>query len=471
MAQEDREGTVLQVLDEGIIGEHPPKPDQLFLASPAIDQTFNVLELDIVPIACLNLGDILFEFDSSFVRPDAAKILGGLGDLRESRKNSKGDLPPLSIFGHADPEGTIEYNKQLSGRRARAVYGVLINDPSVWDFLYKNPFGGDNWQQNSSVKGLAASLGLPADTARRDAFQAYMQVLCPTPVTPADFLGQGAGPDGKADFQGCSKFNPLILLSKEDNQDLTEQQRREANLLNRRVVVYLFRPGLKVTSSLWPCPTASQPADGCKKRLFLDADERMKPGDERREHTKASDKTFACRFYDRIGGPSPCERVLQLYRIRLFDKAANPLPAAPYFITDGKTKFLSRARADAFADLRDIKVPATVQVKWSRPQPDDTPLSPAPKETDSFEFQTKVFVDLDDTERQQASVARLHNLAYDNGPTQEDDVKAFQKDYQDRFGLTVSGMLDDATQDALEQVNNDCDPSVKQLPGGSAQSG
>jgi hypothetical protein len=468
MGANDQEGTILQSLDEGIVGAHPPRNTQPFLASTATAQTFNVLGLDIVPVACLNLGDILFDFDSSFVRPDAAKILNGLPALRDSCKNKKGDLPPISIFGHADPVGDIAYNKQLSGRRARAVYGVLRQDPSVWDFLYNNPFGGDNWKQNKSVKGLPDFLGIDPSTPRHQVFQQYMQTLCPVQFTKTDFLGRGAGTDGKADFQGCSKFNPLVLLSNEDNQKLTHQQRNDVNLLNRRVVVYLFRPQTKVTPSLWPCPSTSESADGCTKRLFLDFKQRMTPGDERREHTKATDTTFACRFYDRIGGPSPCERVLKLYRIRLFDKQANPLPAAPYFITDGNSKFLNRARNDAFAYIRDIKVPATVQVKWSRPQPNDTPLSPAPQENDKFEFETKAFVDLDETNDTDAALARLHNLAYDNGPKQEDDIRAFQSDYQDRFGLTVNGILDDDTKNALQQVNDECDPNLKNIPGGSS---
>jgi hypothetical protein len=462
MAGQDDEGTLLESPEEGIIGIHPERKLQPFLASPATAKTFNVLGIDIEPIACLQLGDILFDFDSSFVRPEVAKMLVGLPDLRAKRKNPKGVLPPVGIWGHADPVGTEDYNKQLSGRRAKAVYGVLLNDAGIWEELFNSPFGGDNWQHNASIAGLRDFLGLPAGTPRKAVFEAYLKTLCPVPLTKADFLGQGADPKGRADFQGCSKFNPLVLLSTEDNKDLSKDQRDKANLLNRRVVIYLFRPGVKVTPSLWPCPSALDTTAACHKRLFLDFKARMTPGDERREHTSTADKTFACRFYDRIGGPSPCERVLKIYRVRLFDVQANPLPSAPFFLTDGKSKFFGRAKDDAFLTVRDLKVPATVTIKWNRPKAGDSPLSPPPKETDNFEFVLRVFIDIDDANKVDAALARLHNLGYDAGAKQKDDVALFQQDYKDRFGLPLTdGTLDDPTMDALEKVNDECDPNVK----------
>ena len=463
MAAHDEEGAIIEAPDEGIIGEHPRRRQQPFFASTATAATFNVLGFDLEPIACLHLGDILFDFDSSFVLPSAARILAGLAGLREKRRNKAGELPPISVFGHADPVGDIEYNKQLSGRRAKAIYGVLLHDADVWESLYNSPHGGDNWQTNASVKGLRASLGLPSTAARKDVFRAYMKTLIPAPVTKADFLGKGADKDGKADFQGCSKFNPLVLLSTEDNKTLTTAQRNAANMLNRRVVIYLFRPGIKLTPSLWPCPAALAPSAGCKKRLFLDATKRMTPGSERREHTRASDTTFACRFYDRIGGPSPCERVLKIYRIRLFDSLANPLPAAPFFLISGNMKLLGRTKSDAFVTIRDLKVPTSVTVFWSKPKPDDTPLSPPPKETDKFEFVLEIFVDFDDESETKAAEQRLHNIGF-VGAVLADRVRAFQTEYKDRFGLTPTGVLDPKTKAALKTVNDDCDPLVKPAP-------
>src|SRR4030095_3634903 len=108
----DEEGTIIEATEHGIIAAHAPRRTHPFFASTATADTFNVLGLDIVPIACVNLGDLLFDFDSFFFCPEAGRAVAGLPALRESRKNSNGELPPLSIFGHADPVGDIEYNKQ-----------------------------------------------------------------------------------------------------------------------------------------------------------------------------------------------------------------------------------------------------------------------------------------------------------------------------------------------------------------------
>ena len=204
MAAQDDEGSILESTEEGVVASHAERQQQPFLASTATEKTFNVLGLDIVPIACLHLGDILFDFDSSFVRPEVSKLLTSLPGLREKRKNPHGQLPPVNIFGHADPVGDEDYNKHLSGRRAKAVYGVLLHDVSIWEQLYSQPFGGDNWHSNPSVTGLAQTLGMPPGTPRAAVFAAYMKTLCPVPLTKADFLGQGADAGGKADYQGCS---------------------------------------------------------------------------------------------------------------------------------------------------------------------------------------------------------------------------------------------------------------------------
>src|SRR5262249_43042782 len=56
---------------------------------------------------------------------------------------------PLSIFGHADPVGSDDYNKTLSGRRATAIYAMLIRDASLWEHLYSSPFGDDIWGKDT----------------------------------------------------------------------------------------------------------------------------------------------------------------------------------------------------------------------------------------------------------------------------------------------------------------------------------
>lgn len=448
----DTSGTVLEADGTGVIGEHAAPSVQPFIVAPTRETLGNGLAQDITPMACLNLGDVLFEFDSSVVLPAAGAILAQLPGLRRTRANAKGDLPLVSVFAHADPAGDDDYNKTLSGRRARAVYALLIHDVGMWDALYQSPFGGDDWSKKMNLHATAQALGLPANASRHQVFEAQMNAMCPEPLDRADFLGRGADPKGKADFQGCGEFNPLLMLSADDQTQLKKTERDALNLVNRRVVVFLFRPEVKIDVGSWPCPRATEGTADCRKRFFLDAPTRRTPGETRVQHRKSSDETFACRFYDRIAGASPCEQILELYRVRLFDLQANPLPGAPFVAKDGKRTITDKAGDDAFATIRDIKVPADIDVQWTHPDDADR----------TFSMQVHVEIEgADDS----ASLRRLHNLGYEGHGSQEADVKAFQHDHASRFPeMTETGQLDGPTAAALEQVNDDCDPAVREDP-------
>ena len=73
-----------------------------------------------------DLGDsftrpILFDFDSSVVKPASYPILDEIADQMYSRPRLK-----LEIQGHTDNVGKVEYNQKLSDARAKAVYDALI---------------------------------------------------------------------------------------------------------------------------------------------------------------------------------------------------------------------------------------------------------------------------------------------------------------------------------------------------------
>lgn len=70
--------------------------------------------------------DLLFEYDSATLRPEAAKSLSKLGEL--IRKNSGADF---RIEGHTDSFGSEEYNDQLSLRRAEAVRTWLLQNAGL----------------------------------------------------------------------------------------------------------------------------------------------------------------------------------------------------------------------------------------------------------------------------------------------------------------------------------------------------
>ena len=302
----------------GKAASHPPAETQPFLVAPTSAQDFNTLSIDIIPVACLSLHDILFDFGSSFVNESVKTILSELPPLRASHKNKRGDPPLLSIFGHTDPVGDDEYNKVLSGRRALAIHALLTHDVPKWKSLldHPHPSGGDNWRADNVPAKMRRSTG--SSTGNENELIAnYMKLLCPFQLTPQDFLGRGTDAGGKADFQGCGEFNPLLLLTRTENDTLPKEARNDQNQPNRRVVVYLFRAGTKINPALWPCPRASEPTAGCRTRFFgppRTGDQRREPGAVRRKHIVFRIAgldvvdTFACRFYSRVCRLSPCEK-------------------------------------------------------------------------------------------------------------------------------------------------------------------
>src|SRR5579864_5792896 len=151
-----------KLTEHGRVASHPERPVSPLLVAPTTTTEFNTLSLPLPAVACIQMADVLFEFDSSFVLHDAAIILKDLPVLRSAKANKQGDLPPLGVFGHADPVGDDEYNKKLSGRRAAAIYALLIRDASLWEGLYSSPAGGDRWG-NPELAAMLATVGCPAD--------------------------------------------------------------------------------------------------------------------------------------------------------------------------------------------------------------------------------------------------------------------------------------------------------------------
>lgn len=67
-------------------------------------------------------ADVLFDFDKSDIRPDAAAALSEAAEL--IRQKSRG---PVRVEGHTDGKGGDAYNQKLSERRAAAVAQWLKN--------------------------------------------------------------------------------------------------------------------------------------------------------------------------------------------------------------------------------------------------------------------------------------------------------------------------------------------------------
>lgn len=383
----------------GIFANHPPRPAFPIIAAPTTAdraEAFNLVRQPLAAVACANLPDRHFLFDSSAPAPEPGQPLALLQQAFREFAAKLLEFPdsPMSIFGHADPVGKDLYNKFLSERRARAVFAVLTRQEDIWEALFRNQEGspGDNWglrtlqrmldhlaiepgnfdgrQDNQTRSALEdVRLGLQPradrqpvsppvgknDTAtRKILFRRYIETICPNPAgtqlfpLPAErFLGDFKSHRGGV--QGCSAFNPQLVLSKNEEDklkqsgDVGKAVRDAAHEPDRRVVAYLFPPGTTVDPKKWPCPTAAESDErvqGCRDRFWSNGDKRRKTrfDDHRREFgrsvpaTKAlltppdpvlaaemarDETTFGCRFYHGIALHSPCERDLKLWVVRL----------------------------------------------------------------------------------------------------------------------------------------------------------
>jgi outer membrane protein OmpA-like peptidoglycan-associated protein len=65
-------------------------------------------------------ADVLFDFDSAALRPDALPALQRAGELLQSYPRA-----PIEIHGHTDAKGTAAYNDVLSQKRAQSVANRL----------------------------------------------------------------------------------------------------------------------------------------------------------------------------------------------------------------------------------------------------------------------------------------------------------------------------------------------------------
>jgi hypothetical protein len=477
-----------------VAADHRPREPLTAFVAPTVSDDFNTIRERLIPKGCFRLEDVVFEFDSSFVRPEVAKEMRYLADLREKHKEGD-DMPPLSVFGHGDPVGMDDYNKQLSGRRATAVYAMLVRDVDLWEQLYTQPLGGDKWgnpsietmltaldrlpetggensagQTQDAVQAFQAEKGLAADgvvgpNTRKALYRDYMDLICGPRLLlekEKDFLARHKDAGGKGDYQGCGEFNPVRMFSQEENaryekaKDKTE--RNEENEPNRRVMILLFAPRRRVEPQFWPCPRVKEGTSACKKRFFPDADKRRSFQEDRREFNKTHD-TYACRFYQLITDDSPCERFLASFSIRLYDLAGRFIALAPCRLTVGSRQSMAlQANERGILTALDVEVPNRCHIEWG--------LKPQGGEEPDYVFSLHMFLSHDDLDKEDEAKQKLHNLGYPEDNELNANVRSFQEDYGHLATppLQADGELDDRTMDLIRGVYRDSADDLRNTP-------
>jgi hypothetical protein len=486
------------ISDGGVSAEHRVQVSLPIAVAPTTAGLVNSFRKPLLPIACWRIDELRFEFDSSFVLPHAAAELKHLALLWDSCQG-----PPMSVFGHADPVGDDEYNKALSGRRARALHAVLTRKADAWEELYSSPHGGDRWGvrsvqtmllalgfqpgppdgvsgpkttqaikafQAADPEGSLAVDGVCGPKTRRVLFLAYMDAICTRPdgspfvVEPSRFLGKGADPDGRGDYQGCSEFNPILVFSKAEDAELSKpankSQRNIANATNRRVVIFLFPPGTELAAGQWPCPSAKAGTAACRAQLWKDGDARRAPQAERRTYAKSHD-TVACRFYDGLARRSPCEAVRQTLMVWLFDADKQRMPHTRYELRIGSQRRTGTSNEEGLLVERNVFAPSRAVIVWGEQAPRVHDWDERTQRLNgrwsgkqkvnpesTWRYRMELFLDVSETEQEKLdgeAARRLHNLGYPPGRSLQENIAAFQADY----GLPPAPWFDPPTKDAL----------------------
>lgn len=355
------------------------------------------------PTACVKLDNDRFSFDSSFPHAEMSVDLPRLFEMRPP--GTDGDK--IAIFAHADPTGSDEYNKVLSGRRAKAVYGLLTRNPELWDQLHQQPFEGDHWGIESlydclahlgydpgPVRGRATkeyenamhafedASGLPRTMRRQTRlalFAAYMDALVgarpgePRAYAPEDFVGEGKEPDHRGAFQGCGERNPSMVVSKQEDAELAKpanhKQRNRVQAANRRVLIFLYAKEDVRDMSLWECPSAKAGPSACDKVAWSNKKERLTPGAKRRE-VRLEGKTFGCKFYDFTARISPCEALKGTLKIWLMDRDRQRMPNAHYRVELGRVVRRGTASDDGLLVEENVPMLPSARLAWA---PSDKP--------------------------------------------------------------------------------------------------
>jgi peptidoglycan-associated lipoprotein len=137
----------------------PPEPE----VAPQVDEYARIQALSPEEIDKLGLlGNVYFDFDSAAIRESERATLVGNADALK-----KYDFLRVTIEGHCDERGTIEYNIALGERRAQSVIDYLVSLGVPRERLKNVSYGKEVpvcmesneacWQQNRRAKPTVTS--------------------------------------------------------------------------------------------------------------------------------------------------------------------------------------------------------------------------------------------------------------------------------------------------------------------------
>lgn len=309
---------------------------------------------------CNEVPGAHFEFGRSFVRRDAIPILA---DIAEDLHGEP--VRRAMIFAHSDKAGSEALNKELSERRARAVFAVLVHDSAAWEELWTNKWSGGQWSElwgTREVQHMLNALGVSTDDGaelvetgtldgrttaaikrfqrgeyasrppeqaelvddgivgpltRKELFLAYAKLITRKPL-PLDRLAEVGG----AKFMGCGEYNPLSLSTKDAE--------------SRRVVLLVF----DVAAQPQGLPCALRSLGPCKANV----------GPEVKEPDPEGKPPYRCKVYQEVARRCPCQAGVDLshdllLRIPVTLEEAGTLPHVFVLESEDMTITMSRSLA------------------------------------------------------------------------------------------------------------------------------
>ncbi len=327
-------GVTVQALDDQL---EPVALEAAFQSTLAITPFFK----------CAEIPGAHFAFARSFPTSDAIQPLAEIAEELHAKDENGAPLERKAlVFGHTDLSGSDELNKELSERRAKAIYALFTHDDKKWEELYSGKPSGKHWNEkwdvweaqhmlNALECGDAAGNPLketgvrdkptkeainrfqagdypdkPAEQAplpksdflgepgRKEMFLAYAKRVTRIPVPKDRFVEANGTP-----FVGCGEFNPLSKSAKDAE--------------SRRAVIMIF-DGAAGPANPLPCKLGS--VAPCREVCSPPNSPAIDPA-----------KPYRCSVYKELATKCPCGAGVDLSHdlvVRLFIpvKKANTLP-------------------------------------------------------------------------------------------------------------------------------------------------